>query len=489
MSVWKSACYRDDAIQWYLRNTIAISDDSEFVHSLCDFDIGDFGHFPVPDGLQSGNLEVQIDKNGELLRRLQANTSQYTSKALAYRAKKLRRGVFGVRAVYELAVKFRRIYDAIEVDFSSDKPFLESLTKLGFAASSHSAADYANRKHITESLLHGNYAKAKAIIYEIVRFRGYHKARSYNAEIREAEALDHPYPSIPENIPVHLRNWTVYSFPGMLILVDPISDIPYVLNSNDVERLDRLLSGIELARIYLLGYGDIRTSQSKALLKAYDNIVDLFHETIVNTDRFNEVCRAFDVAYHLALAKYCAPDDSRALKEQTDKWQKEKLGVILDLTKYLRIIEGLRSKEKIEVCMFYKALPQPDFDYFGAAKRQFDMYEENVAAALEDGAADGPMFDEILLYHRWTMMYAFDQAHGRLPGFIKNDVEEKEWHKRFPHLPATEVDFLDMNDIDFNGEFSWRGRQLDILDLVNDKAICPSNIRDDEMNKDYRSPS
>jgi len=485
MSVWKSACYRDDALQWYLRNSFPLSDDSPFVHSLCDFEIGDFGEFPVPEGVQRGCFADCVKQDDRVLRRFQAREQDRPSHALTALAKKLGPVKFGIKATYHVAAKILKRAQHLGDRDDGNKKFYEHLVKYGFAASSHSARDYDARSDLEKYILTGHFPKVKDTIRELVRARGLHKSSSYAADIREANALQIEYPKCEERGFEFFKDWDVWSFPGAIIIQDPTDLVTYILLANDIERIDRICTGVEISRAYLAGYGDTKSRESKALRRSLERMIELFVDTFMEEKRPNEVCRAFDVAYHYVLAKHAGRDDHRALKEQKDKFHDEGLEHFFSLSTYYNIVSTLNVKEALEVCMIYKCLPQPDFDYISAAQRQKEMYEANLIQASEDHAAEGDMFDDILRYHKWVMLHAFWSAHGKCPGHVRDGVLQKEWHLRYPHVKPSDIDYTESMDVDFNGTFAWRGRERDIIDLVNDKAICPANIKDGELNNDY----
>jgi len=168
----------------------------------------------------------------------------------------------------------------------------------------------------------------------------------------------------------------------------------------------------------------------------------------------------------------------RAEKDQLAKWQREKLYELIDYTAVLSSVRTLKMKEALEVLLIYKCLPQPDFDYFGAAKRQLDKYNEAFDKQVKFQRGNNQIFRSVLLYHKWTMLAAFYDKHKTCPGRVRDDVPEKRygWQERYPNLTPADIPFEAMNDIDFAGDFRWKMRTDDNMDLVKDKAICPLQI-------------
>jgi len=484
MSVWKSACYRDDALQWYLRSSFATSDDSEFVHSLCDFEIGDFADFPVPVGVRPGNFQACHSEDATIVRRVQSSNTGKPSRAITELARTIGPVTFGITATYRIATHILAAAGNRGDDDFPDSAFIEHFLKYGFAASSHSAQDYGRCKKAINYLTKGSFKHAKSGIRELVRLRGIFKASSYAAEIRESEGVWEAYPNFEDSKLEVFKNFTVFGLPGAVILKHHLTDQAYLLLANDIERIDKICSGIHLSVAYLFAYGTTDSKEQKDMLRAHEKMVDMFVRIAKVTTDGNLVCRAFDVAYHYMLAKQIAVDDDRAANEQYAKFHAENLHKIFPLHQFMSIVTNLAPKEAIEVAMFYKCLPQPDFDYYSAAARQREMYRGNVQAATRDLAGFGPVFEGILQYNKWTMLYAFWKMHGHCPGILRDNIEAKPWHSRYPHVKAVDIDYTEVYDIDFHGDFTWKGRTTDVIDLVNDKATCPKNLKDSDLHKD-----
>lgn len=134
MSVWKTACYRDDPLQWYLRSSFKASDGSQFVHSLCDFEIGNFGDFPVPEGVFPGKFRNCVEADPEVLRRVQANDAFKPSHALTALAKEMGPVISGIKAVYYVAAYILKRVDSADKKSFADKAFIEHLVKYGFCS-------------------------------------------------------------------------------------------------------------------------------------------------------------------------------------------------------------------------------------------------------------------------------------------------------------------------------------------------------------------
>lgn len=480
MSVWKTPHYRDAAAQWGLRYIGPAYRGNLFFRSLLDFEIEDPGEFALPEGIVPGNFRSQCTDKPLLVNRIDANANPAHNVAIGILASELPAATIGIQAVYQVAAHIlSRVEDTqVQEEGKENVKFFEKAVQYGFAASNHSEKDAACRKDALKEAAEGHWEKANIWIQDLVRLRGYCRSASQRAESFRRGARREAYPEVPKSKTGLLAPFKCYSFPGAILLVKRLGFGAYFLTSQDLERVDRVVRGLSIGDVYSKLYFALPPKARRTFTLAKDKYVQLITKVMcgVKKNRVNEVCRAFDVAYCLYIADGPAGDDRRAYKEQQKKFADEKLEEILSYSEVKACVAGLPIKEAMEILLLYKALPQPDFDYFGAANRQETMYKENKAKADEDGAAMGPLFDEIMEYHKLLMIRAFFSRHQVCPGVVKDDVARKPWHGRYPHLDPNILAPEDSNDIDFNGDFIWKERGTDNLDLVKDKAILPKNV-------------
>jgi len=192
------------------------------------------------------------------------------------------------------------------------------------------------------------------------------------------------------------------------------------------------------------------------------------YQSKVNSTQAQSLSRALDVVYHIHLASLSSNIDTRATKKQWEKWKDEKLDQIISANDILQIVrrDKLPIQIGLQVLIQYKALPQPDFDYFGAAYRQEQLYAKRRDHALKHHACEGHKFQGLLCYHKWLMLIAYNEAHNRLPGFIRDSALVKGWHQQYPPIKPEGIPFLEVNDI---------------------KAICPEHIHSIKDAVDMRS--
>jgi hypothetical protein len=491
MSVWKTPHYRDEALQWGIRTIYPDRRDNPFFKSLCDFVVEDFGNFPVPEGVRPGNFKDIFVEDPTIADRVDHNTKLYHDNAISNTIKDLPAATHGVKAVYEISAQILEaaILEKAEKETCKDADFLEEGFKFSYAASSHSKGDVANRWPQVKEALESYWNTAQKAIQDLVRLRGYYKASSNQANNWTKNLPDAVVSPVPNNVAGFFRGNTVYAFPGAIVIKNLFGTKCWILSSSDVERVEKTVRGIVLGQLYLKQYGVLGAVERRRLLTAYTKMVKLIVDVFQNTDdgRHGEICRAFDVAYFHYSARKIVKDDQRAILEQKVKYREEKLEEILPIFRFDSALSMLPPKEAMEVALIYKAFPQPDYDYFGAANRQKAMYDANKAQAKEDGACVGEDFEGILKYHKWMMVVGFHKKHGRCPGFVKPRVAQKNWHNTYPYIDPSKIDFEDIYDIDLAGDYIWRERGSDVMDLVKDKAICPAKIADVKDIRDIRA--
>jgi hypothetical protein len=500
MSVWKTASYRDDALYHVIQNCSVDVDDSEYVLGLCNFEVEDYGDFHVPGNVKPGNLrnqilQQQLEKGSDAfirrdsdinIRELLGNPNVRAEDSRDALYKSLKCGKFGLEAVYWASNQILSQTLTAKTERTQDEKFVTELAKFGFAASYHSEKDLAYRQEALAECTSGGYDKGKQAIVELIRLRGYWKSRSQVMEVLEASARRKEWPKVPYNLLGMWRRFDVYSLPGSLIFVDTFTDMNYTLLSKDIDRIEHIVMGIHSSLVYSLAYGPIESKRDDYFFKQTLNYAHLINNCLIGCKDPNKLCRAFSVAYHWHLSKYCATDDAVCIAEQTKKWRDEFLSDQVPLADVTRIVKKLPPKEMQETLLMYKCLPAPDYDIYGAANRQKTMYEDNRVASMTDKAAQGEVFKEILQYHKWIMIVAFYKKHGTCPGYVQDPDENSVWEGRYPNVRPGDIDFRQVDKINLAGGFNWRGRSTDIMDLVKDKATCPENFRISATSSDLR---
>jgi len=476
MSVWKSVTYRDAAFQWVTRNIPVSYVNLPFVHDLLDFTVEPFGDFPVPHGLQPGKIKPQLFAHPTLVADLSVGLGTKASVSFAKALQGLPTPRFGVHGVYKFIAQ---IWPYVFVP--SDRvgtELAENLVQFGLAGAGHSHGDFLHRLPEIRQCFQKYDAPARDVIRSLLTLKQSFKKQSNQQTQRQYDLLEKPLPLEDASHLPFLAGWKFLSFRGALLLVDPLKNNTYVILNGDFERIEKFILGCAQTRMYSRLYGmlnpGMRSQLSEAVIGWQDIAVDCMRD--VTKDDANFMARAFDVAYFNKLASFASDLSKLAHDTQAEKWRKEKLSRIVSLERLNHLVRYLPMKEQFEVLQQYKMFPTADYDYFGMLHRQHEMYKERRKVANEFWKSDD--FADIMRYYRWLLIVGFHQKHGFCPGILRDEVEDKNWHERFPNISPYDIPYGESPDIDFNGAFLYKNRRKDNLDLVKDKAICPDNIRD-----------
>jgi len=485
MSVYSTAHYRDDAFQWVGRlggvpdgesNDCEISD---FQLSAANFYIEPFGDFPVPGGIVPGNLLAQYKREGTDIFAILCRKRKGVDETLQSAFKDIGNSLWGIHGIFKLAAAFSNKLSApgrADVPLST---FIRGLFELNGAAAYLSGGPTKTSAEYLVQTSRANLESTENFIRDLVRLRGYSKSRSYRQKVSKARDAEKSWPKVPDRDLGEFRGCDVYAFPGATCFAGGHGGENVTLLHGDIERLERLVSGLAQCRFYGDFYGGkdlVATRVLKQAIARWQAVLTRVMSNVSQRDS-NYVCRAFDVAYHIVVAQLSNDISNEAERCLREKWTSENLGRIVSLDELLSIGADLPPKERLEVFQQYRVLPQPDFDYFGAAYRQVEMYKEAAEQVRESGALKGEHWDNIMLYHRWLMVYAYTKRHHRAPGSIKESAIPKTWHAGYPNCQPGTVPWQDVNDIDFEGCFDYDHRGGDILDYVKDKALCPEGVK------------
>jgi len=475
MSVWKSTVYRDNTFQWFARNLPPASYNHPFIHSVCNFEVEEFGEFPVPHGLRPGNLKDQVVKDHTLLARIASFNKANPHDGLAATLDNLPDPMFGLHGCYKF---INRVWASMfEPGEKLSHHLAQHLVNFGLTGAGHSKGDFIHRLDTIKKALNESDLPVRSFIRGILILKQRFKTDSVRLDQNLAHWNKRAIPLERVSGIPQLAGWYYLSFRGTLFLIDPFKTHTYVLTGHDFERVEKFLLGCAAARIYSALYGMLGPDDRDKLVKATVKWQNLAVEIFGNVDRksANLVCRAFDVAYNVVLAGVAADVSKRAKKDQQDKFTREGLSQILNLDAVNGIVSRLAFKEQLEVLQQYKLFPVADFDYFGMLYRQHELYKtrRQVAGQFWDTLEH----ESLMRYYKWMMIVSFYNRHGHCPGHVVEFVEEKKWHDRYPNLHPAEIDPDDVGDIDLAGSFKYNTRGTDNLDLVKDKAICPDNVR------------
>jgi len=476
MSVWKTTTYRDNAFQTISRHVEGEVLHSPFVLGLLDFEVEEFGEFPVPLGLKPGNLKEQSERDHTLPYRIRAQTKIKAHKGFGNTIAKLKDPLFGVHGVYRFIGKvWPNLWEKTEKLTAN---LARELLRFGVVGAGHSKGDVRLREDAFVKVLENADLPARNFVRQLLFLKQRFRTAGIRADQSFAEVSGKELPFLDVVGIPSLAGWKFLSFRGILLFKDTLSFNVYVVTSADFEKIEKYILGAATARVYAGLYGMLNPDSRGDLVKATIAWQDAAADRMLGLtkDEANVFCRAFDVAYFVNLAKVASDVSSRAHDHQKSKWHKEKLEQIIPLGKIFDCVSRLKPKEKLEVLQQYKLLPVADFDYFGMLYRQHELYKDRRKVANQFWLK--PAFQDVLRYYKWMMVTGYFRRHGHCPGLCMPKGQDKPWHGDYPHVDPSKISPDDVEDIDFFGAFKYKMRGSDYLDLVKDKAICPPKVRE-----------
>jgi hypothetical protein len=480
MSVWKATCYRDDALQAAARHLRPADLDSDFILSLADFDIEPHDGFSVPGEVCAGNLKAQAEKNHQVLAAIVsfAPRPDPNRDAFAKLVKTLPAARFGVHGVYHFVADFwHAIFKPCEVT-PTEKKFVQTLTEFSYASSYRTARTGVDQSKTAISSYEKHVAGPKKFIRELVKTGVKATSLSYKRDIKACAVTKDPYPEVPGPKPDWLNIHEVYWWKSTLIIRHGAKDHCYVLTRNDIERVDKIVMGLAWSAFYLAEYSVDNLTVNRRLSAAYLEImghVRRAFETVSKRDA-NKLCRAFDVLLWTYVAEQTSDVNEDAATRQHAKADADNLKNLIAFSAIKDIAGRFKLREGIELLQIYKCLPQPDFDYFGAAYRQDELYKIDKPYGNEVSDDDTGPYEDLWKYFRYTLLKSYHKKHGVCPGQIKGGVEKNGWRASYPYIKPEIIPFREVEDIDMANTFRYNAHGSDVLDLVKDKAICPDNV-------------
>jgi len=443
---------------------------------LLDFEVEEFGDFPVPLGLKPGNLKQQAEKDHTLPNRIRAQTKMKVHKGFETTILTLKNPLFGVHGVYRFIGKiWPSLWDKTE-KLSAD--LAKQLVTFGVVGAGHSKGDVRIRDEAFVRALESADLPARNFVRRMLMLKQRFRTAGVRADqsFAEVSGKELPFQDVVD-VP-GLLGWKFLSFRGILLFKDPLRFNVYVITSADFEKIEKYILGAATARVYAALYGMLDPGPRKSFVTATEKWQDLAAERMqaLTKSEANLFCRTFDVCYFIELANIASDVSDRAVKHQKEKWRKEGLEQIVPQQKIRNAAEGLKPKERLEVLQQYKLLPVADFDYFGMLYRQHEMYKDRRKVADEFWTK--PAFQGVLEYYKWMMIVGYYRRHGHCPGMLVPTGPELAWHSEYPHVDPAKISPDNVKDIDLYGSFKYKTRGSDYLDLVKDKAICPEKVRD-----------
>jgi hypothetical protein len=488
MATFKSVCYKDDALSSLVHFCRREHRGCTFLRSLQRFEIDDFKDFPVVSGLVPGVLENQVVKDPTLLERLYPIRPVKNNLATTELFRRLPEAHFGLGGIFTFVAKYWEHIFGLTISDEEATPreiYLRTF-EIGQNASGMTEKLFVENAKQTYGILHSFVDPALHFLRIIHKLIGRWRSKQHRIDIARAEAEAKTLPFVRELLPgrsVQMSLWQVSST-SIITLNTPSMTSPmlvteaFVFTKNDLERLDKLVRGLANVQLYFRTYSPLNPELMSNITRVANSYLTTLRSAFDSNrgTSANYVCRAFDVAHSLVQAHIANDISTRAITEQMDKIRVEGLDRIMNITSLVSLLKDLKPKEALEVSLIYKVIPQPDFDYFSIMAKQRELYRSTIHWGNTEENKEMADINEIILYFRWTLIDAFYHKHKRMPGTIKPTAAVEGWKIAYPHVKPHSVPFLECNDIDLTGAFVGKWRNLDVLDIVKDKAVCPEGI-------------
>lgn len=476
MPLCSNPYYCDAALQWACRTLPPQDWTHEYLGQLCDFEIEPFGNYEVTKGLKVGRFDEQIKRNKMLIYDFIQQSRSMPHRSIKYLLNshyKVRYGLRAVANVFLMLIEDKRF---LVQEVKNDTFLANNILKLGLLSSQHTKQDcdlfsqlYQDKmqKH-----LHENLGKLKVFWRaKVLAKRALYRANLVNADINNQK---------PEPAHKTQDGISIYVINGAILVENFYQNEVSILTPEDMNRLDKIVSGYSNACLYYATYHTMDVSHRQNLIEMVNKYVFSMMRLIKfgTWSEANRVSRCLDIVYNITLAEIGADVDDEPLRLQLKKFEKENVRQLLRTFEPSSLVHGLPLKHRLEILLLYKLLPSGDYGIFGATKRQEDLYHEYQNWLPNDlnlikSEKDGP-----IAYYKWLMIFSFYKKHKVCPGIVKEDYIflEESWIQKYPYCEPQEVDFRKTYMIDLNGEFLWRVRGRDYMDLIKDKAICPEEV-------------
>jgi len=482
MSVFTAPCYRDDALQAACNAVNEGEYHSEFIKSLANFIVEDPGDMKIP--CLPGNLAKQIHEDKAKLGDIIMRRRMLVKLSAARTFETLGEAIFGLKAVFHIANVLRRKIDEKPIKKNIDVEFYKHFFMFGGAISDRTQR-YYNDRHVNMMKLYNKYLEPMTnAIREMLKIPGAARKKSYRFECKSEEKDAWPPVSLIGN--EYLREYDCWFIEGLFILKHQVFETVYVLTRNDVERMRMILEGIYKTKFYMRCTYEYKDDNERDVIKAADKMIETIMITArkANSKEINSLCRTFDIAIYAYYASLSNDISDKAQMLQMEKYKREGLVNHIKLYQILGIVKNLHVSEALDVLNIYRFIPQPDFDYFGAAARQQKLYEG--IHQVHDGVFLNDDFSAVLRYYKLIMARAYHKRHGSFPGYIPETEWEDAWDEAYPDCAENTIRIDKIDKIIMTGAFKYAFLDQDLLEIAKDKSLCPANIRDLHNIKELR---
>jgi len=313
------------------------------------------------------------------------------------------------------------------------------------------------------------------------------KEADYREDVYKAQKRDEPYPPLPSDFLESSGRWKVYAFRPLVVFEPEASSESacFILLRKDILRLEMLIrSVIRALRYYLTLPVDKITSTDKILA-----FIQYFIDTLTRTKRYNEVCRAWDVVFHIFVAKQCCDIWSRSYDEQIKKFDDNKYGEIVSYNTVLHLLDGIPIHTCFDLLKIYKVLPPPDFDPVAGFLDNKVHHDNPWTYGNEhpDHRSNAPDLvvsdDEFFAFQRLQLLRRVYRMLGYCPGKLTlSGIDHVLKHPtsslaKFPNVRPNKILLTEIQYIDFTDAGRWEFKNVASPDLYTDKS-SPPNDRD-----------
>lgn len=486
MSIWTDPHYRSEPLIQVCKYISPIHRGHRNVLSLCNFTIGDYGHFDVP--APQGNLKANIEAGHARLTDFAYAIGRARNRSFEQRFLELPEPKFGINAVYKLFNHFWHGTLNLKAEFDKQeiKDFTCKLLK-AYGPSCY-ASPLRWEKWSDNAFEHWNYPKNENCnpykwmdLAEGVRHLKVSRGiKSYKRHCRTAESKRQPLPYL-DSLAIFGEkkcNWKCYQYRNVTILEYQTKRVheSFLLLNKDLTRLQQLLESTGRVFEYFSMYADEVNMLSRTLTAAAEEIFLMLVDSFEKCDSFtaNSICRSLDIAQFHYLALSAGSLASRSVEAQDKKAHNGVYDKVFPYDSLLRLLLKFKPREALELVSIRKVLPVPDFCIYSCMNSNYVMHS-NPFEQVETDLPDVNLAN-FSLYQRWNMVRNYYERHSRCPGNISHSATYKEWHSTYPDMEPIKIPYKEIEDIDFKGTFHYRDYKFAEHELRKDKTMAPNRV-------------
>lgn len=468
MSTYDTSVYRDNAFQKLYRHLGSKDKGGRLSAKLLDWNVDDFGQFPVPTGLARGNLKDQVLAGHVNMDDIYDGPQVKIDNMLVATLPEDKQYCIGLEAVYKTVA---HIWDRTsEMPSTPDSIRVQNTFYFGMLLGQHTPVDAQNKAKKYMNLWNQKSASVKEATKHLLRLASSGNVKKYRIALKDARIDEADYPRLETPESRELFRGEVIVVGNVVIWWD--FKRVYILTREDIDRIVKMLQGLANALFYMHSYGQMSDDKKLKIITLFDLYVKDMIDRFQNADfeQAQWLGRGYDIAYYIALARYSSDIDTVSLAHQVNKAMAPELKGWFDAVRVSKMVGDLPIKEGLELLLLYKILPPGDYDYFGSAERQRVQYTK------QHQIEDPDWYHYVMCWHKKLMIKAYHARHGVCPGHLKNPNEKVAWEQRYPAIDPDLIVPERVVDIVITGTFSYADHSLDVFDMVKDKAICPETI-------------